>query len=409
VLLKLGVTSIRMSQYLLINRIKVQGANAIAGFTWGFPAITHFLGFTHNLTRKLQNNSGISDIRLSGCAVIAHQHQVHTYGYNQFIQSKNPAYQFGEDSKNKVGSPPIIEEGKMNMTVSLLVSCDGNIGNREETFKQWIYSSCHRQRLAGGTILEIGGVELFTIDDGQNKNNLRMLARKLLPGFVLQNRSSYLENHFEELQQQNQEAELFDAWLDYIALKQKARPASDRISHHLIQQTELHPEDESYQQLFTVWQKHKESPYDQQTVPDELKIYFQSLPDNGANKQLLEQWRGYCDPNEKTDADWEYIPKPKQGFLVPIMVGYKAISQVYNNDGVANTRDSETDVCFVEAVHSIGEWQGVHRLRDEKALKQSLWQYDYQKHWYLCKQVIDSEPAENDENIYHENPNDFPD
>jgi len=90
-----------MSQYLLINRIKVQGANAIAGFTWGFPAITHFLGFTHNLTRKLQNNSGISDIRLSGCAVIAHQHQVHTYGYNQFIQSKNPAYQFGEDSKTR--------------------------------------------------------------------------------------------------------------------------------------------------------------------------------------------------------------------------------------------------------------------------------------------------------------------
>jgi CRISPR-associated protein Csy2 len=36
-----------MNQYILIERIKVQNANAIAGFTWGFPAITHFLGFVH--------------------------------------------------------------------------------------------------------------------------------------------------------------------------------------------------------------------------------------------------------------------------------------------------------------------------------------------------------------------------
>lgn len=92
-----------MSQYLLINRIKVQGANAVAGFTWGFPAITHFLGFTHNLTIKLQNKSDFSDIRLSGCAVIAHQHQVHTYGDNQFVQSKNPAYLKKDVEKVKMG------------------------------------------------------------------------------------------------------------------------------------------------------------------------------------------------------------------------------------------------------------------------------------------------------------------
>jgi len=194
-----------MSQYLLINRIKVQGANAISGFTWGFPAITHFLGFTHNLARKLQKHSELSDIQLSGCAVVVHQHQVHTYGYNQFIQSKNPAYQYGEDPKNKVGSPPIIEEGKMNMTVSLLVGCDGNVGNREEAMKKWLLNRCRRQRLAGGTVLEIGGIELFTIDDGQN-NNLRALTRKLLPGFILQDRSAYLEKHVKGLQKKNEQA-----------------------------------------------------------------------------------------------------------------------------------------------------------------------------------------------------------
>jgi CRISPR-associated protein Csy2 len=396
-----------MSQYLLINRIRVQGANAVSGFTWGFPAITHFLGFTHNLTRKLEKHANLSDIRLSGCAVIAHQHQVHTYGYNQFIQTKNPAYQYGEESKNKVGSPPIIEEGKMNMTVSLLIGCEGNIGNRAESLRQWLHDRCLRQRLAGGTILEVGGVELFGIDDEQNKNNLRLLIRKLLPGFILQDRSAYLKDYIGQLRQQNKGAELFDAWLDFIALKQKARPVSERISRHLVQQAEQYPVDEAYRQLLSVWQEHLGKAYDQTMISESLKSYFSSMPESDANKKLLAQWKDYCAPNAKTDADWEYIQKPKQGFLVPIMVGYKAISEVYKNEEVANTRDDETDVCFVEAVHSIGEWQGVHRIKDEEKLQQSLWDYDdYRKHWYLCKQIFAESSPKNSE-IYNEDPDDF--
>ena len=323
-----------------------------------------------------------------------------------FLGPKNPAYQYGEESKNKVGSPPIIEEGKMNMTVSLLIGCEGNIGNREKTLKEWLYDSCYRQRLAGGSVLRVGEIELFTIDNAQNKNNLRSLIRKLLPGFILRDRSAYLKYHFEQLRQQNEDAELFDAWLNFIALKQKARPASDRISRHLIQQSERYPEDEIHGQLVEVWKKHKEGPYDQKIIPESLKKYFGSMPENNANNKLLTQWRDYCSPNEKTDADWEYIPKPEQGFLVPVMIGYKAISKVYKNEEVANTRDDKTDVCFVEAVHSIGEWQGVHRINDEETLKQSLWHYDYQKHWYLCRQFV-AEGTPNDSEIYYEDPNDF--
>jgi len=392
-----------MSQYLLINRIKVQGANAVSGFTWGFPAITHFLGFTHNLTRKLEKHTDFSDIKLSGCAVISHHHQVHTYGYNQFVQSKNPPYLKSHD---KAAAPPVIEEGKMNMSVSLLIGCEGNIGNRAESLKQWLHGQCLRQRLAGGTILEIEGLDFFGIDDGQNIKNLRILIRNLLPGFILQDRSAYLEDRIEQLQQENEGTELFDAWLDFIALKQKARPVSEHISLHLVQQTGLYPEDEAYRQLLSVWQEHLENAYEQTMIPEALKSYFGSMPGNNANKKLLAQWKDYCAPNKKTAADWNYIPKPKQGFLVPVMVGYKAISNVYKNKEVANTRDDETDVCFVEAVHSVGEWQGVHRIKDEEALKQSLWQYDYQKHWYLCKQ-ISSESRQRDSEIYHEDPDNF--
>lgn len=48
-----------MSSLILLRRLRVENANAIAGVTWGFPAITHFLGFTHALSRKLTQSHGL--------------------------------------------------------------------------------------------------------------------------------------------------------------------------------------------------------------------------------------------------------------------------------------------------------------------------------------------------------------
>ncbi|OAI21616.1 hypothetical protein A1359_19135 [Methylomonas lenta] len=389
-----------MTRYLLINHVQVQGANAVAGFTWGFPAITHFLGFAHNLARKVAKKDCFNDIQLYGCAVIAHSHQVHTYAFNQFVQHRTTAFQYKEQSKYKVGTPPVIEEGKMDMNISLIIACDGNIGgDRKEEFIQWLKTNCQLQRLAGGTILEIGSIELFSIDNEQNSTNLRALIRQLLPGFVLLDRSTYLEKRFQALQEKNSKAELFDAWMDFIALKQKARPVYDLINHHLSGLLEKKSNNDGNHQLFNLWQQHLDEPYDQAAIPEELISYFRTIDDNKANKKLLEQWQSYCEPNENTDAIWEYVNKPEPGFLVPIMTGFKAISPVYKNHEVANTRDNETDVCFVEAVHSIGEWQGVHRIKDVNALKQSLWNYHYEDNWYLCRQENVSELAGNPENI----------
>jgi CRISPR-associated protein Csy2 len=62
--------------YIIFERVSVQDANCIAGFTYGFPAITHFLGFGHALSKKLSLSHNLS---LYGCAVICHQHQIHAY------------------------------------------------------------------------------------------------------------------------------------------------------------------------------------------------------------------------------------------------------------------------------------------------------------------------------------------
>lgn len=393
-----------MSQYILINRVKVQGANAIAGFTWGFPAITHFLGFSHNLSRKLLAADNFNDISLSGCAVIAHNHHVHTYGssYNvEFTQSRNPPYLHSHD---KAATPPVIEEGKMNMTVSLLIECDGNIGNRQDNFIEWLTKNCFLQRLAGGTILDIGRVEIHSIN---NDSEVRNLKRKLLPGFILQDRSNYLEKHYQELQEKNSNIELLDVWLDFAALKQKARPKSNLITKHLIITLEKQTDEQQGSRLVAIWNDHLKIPYQEDEIPSELISYFNKLECNNTNAKLLSQWQSYCEPDETTDANWEYVPKPEAGYLVPIMTGYKAISEVYDNKKIENTRDNETPICFVESAHSVGEWQSVHRIRNTEELSNCLWYYHYENNWYLCKQnKIVSENEKCEPEIVPEKPND---
>ncbi len=372
-----------MSQYILINRVKVQGANAIAGFTWGFPAITHFMGFSHNLSRKLSATERFNDISLNGCAVIAHNHHVHTYGSSnnvEFTQSRNPPYLHSHD---KAATPPVIEEGKMNMTVSLLIEYKGNIGNRQDSFIEWLMKNCFLQRMAGGTILDIARIEVHGIN---NDGEVRGLKRKLLPGFVLRDRSDYLEKHYLDLQKKNPNAEIFDAWLNFSALKQKARPKSDLITKHLMRIFKEQPDKQENSQLIEIWEEHLKEPYQEGEASRELTAYFNELESNKANSKLLSQWQSYCMPDETTDADWEYVRKPEGGYLVPIMVGYKAISKAYDNKEIENTRDNETPVCFVESAHSVGEWQSAHRIRNLEELNNCLWHYHYEENWYLCKQ-----------------------
>lgn len=387
-----------MSQYILISRLKVQNANAIAGFTWGFPAITHFLGFTHNLERKLSETCEYSYVSLSGCAVIVHEHHTHGYGeYDvQFTQSRNPAY-FKEDvlKIEQEKGVSVIEEGKMNMTVSLLIGCHSVIGNRKDDFINWLRKACLTQRLAGGSILNNElNIEIFS----DSTENLRLIKRKLLPGFVLMDRANYLQEHYEYLCQTNPETELLDAWLDFAALKKTARPKSDLISKHLLALSKNNPVDICITALQNEWQQHlAQQPYHRDSIPEILKPHFANLELTKAHKELLEQWQNYLSPNENTDADWESLSKPKPGYLVPIMTGYKAISPVYDKlNDIKNARDNEplddgvnrkNPVCFVEAVHSVGEWRGVHRIKDIEELNACLWHYDHEPNWYLCKQL----------------------
>ncbi|PMH37114.1 type I-F CRISPR-associated protein Csy2 [Vibrio sp. 10N.286.49.B3] len=378
-----------MSQYLLIERIKVQNANAASGFTWGFPAITHFLGFSHNLNRKLNSNSDLSNLALNGCMVVAHEQHAHSYkdgAITRFSQYKTAQYLSLKFDKGILKDPAINEEAKMNMTVSLLIPVDGYLGGLQDLLIAFIKNACQIQRLAGGTVLSVANVDIV---DLANEEQLKSTRRKLLPGFILQDRSDFLSEHFSTIKESNPKAELLDAWFDFIALKQVARPACELLDKHLAKQAE---KSALLSALNDIWLEHKSQPYQQENLPNEIITYF-SEQQESINPKTLTQWQSYLEPTGKTSANWEYVKKPQQmGYLVPIMTGYKAITDVYAAGEIDGARDSVTDLCFVEAVHSVGEWQSVHRLKKQEQWQASVWNYaTYEKGWYLCQQGVVTE------------------
>ena len=321
-----------MTMFITLSHIKVQNANCVAGITYGFPAISNFLGFVHALSRKLKKTH---DVTLNGCAVVCNHHQVLAHKIKSikdgkvhfsdyvFSQTKNPAA-FPYQEKNIGGDPPIIEEGKMHFTVSLLIECEGFIGSEADktNLVSHIKQLAYIHRLAGGAITAIQAVYLDNVNDDVS---FRRVRRRLMPGFMLMERSTYLQEHFAALKQQNQDVQMLDAWLDFSALRFKAVPLLEK---------------------------------------DEVL-------------------------SMETKANWEYIASTAYtGWLVPITIGYRAISEVYEPGVVANTRDPSVPFCFTEAVYSIGEWISPHRIQD---LQQTIWRYTQpEKDWYLCKQNINT-------------------
>ena len=93
------------------------------------------------------------------------------------------------------------------------------------------------------------------------------------------------------------------------------------------------------------------------------------------------------DPLNTEQATWEY--RHKSGWLVPIPVGYGAISDLYSPGAVANSRDEETAVRFVESLYSLGQWISPHRIENFAHL---FWRHDARpdENLYLCTNAFKS-------------------
>lgn len=213
-----------MKSTLLLRHLKVENANAISGLTYGFPAISHFLGFTHALSRRLEQAYGLT---LGGCAVIAHQTGLQSQPLGNrreqvFALTRNPLTKEGKTA-------PFNEEGRMHLDISLLIECDfdadrlpreASLDQRIHKLQAWFERTVPTLRLAGGTITSL---ELVQWRERYDERELHRLRMSLLPGFALVCRHDLLTEHHQQRLKVAPDSELLDSLLDFVTLRQQAQ------------------------------------------------------------------------------------------------------------------------------------------------------------------------------------------
>ncbi|SCC04662.1 CRISPR-associated protein Csy2 [Gilliamella bombicola] len=281
--------------YLLFDHVKIHNANAISSpLTYGFPAISGFLGAIHALSRKIESEN---PIYLDGVLIACHECDVQIYRPNNYADytfrlTRNPLAKNGSTRS-------IIEEGRVHLDVSLLVEV--KIEDREtlddadeqQAFIQQMKQKLYQQRVAGGHVVDIESVALYSASES-NKH----LINALLPAFVLVEAPQDLQDITAELQQQDPNATALDALIETAML------------HH-------HPQEKDHWQTTSV--------------------------------------------------------KQGRGWLVPLHLGYQAISPLFSAGKVEHARSNEHATQFVECIYGLGKW--VFPLRLKENLSQAFWRY----------------------------------
>ena len=283
--------------YLFFDHIKVHNANAISSpLTYGFPAISGFLGAIHALNRKIESDD---PIYLDGVLIACHECDVQVYRPNNYTDytfrlTRNPLAKNGDTRS-------IIEEGRVDLDVSLIVEVKIE-GRRalfskelQQQFVKQVEQKIYQQRIAGGCITEIASIELYSSSNAEDRD---ILIKALLPAFVLVEAQQELQEITAELQQKDPNATALDALVETAML------------HH-------HPQEKEHWQTTSV--------------------------------------------------------KQGRGWLVPIPLGYQAISPLFDAGMVEHARSNEHPTQFVECIYGLGKWVFPLRLQDN--LSQAFWRY----------------------------------
>jgi CRISPR-associated protein Csy2 len=231
----------------------------------------------------------------------------------------------------------IVEEGRTHMEVSLLITVSGgDCPLNDEQCKALAAQVLHQaegMRLAGGSILHnpqrgkhpAQWIDWPTNREGQTSAFAQM-RRHLAPGFVLVSRAQLLADHMRAMQKVCAESTALDALLDLCAL------------HY--------------------------------TPPTSDTSDAERAASEGGDAADVEA----VNASAVASKDWT-VSRRKPGWLVPLPVGYAAISPLYVPGEVKNARDNDTPFRFVESVLSLGEWVGPHRIKN---LHELLWRHHAQ-------------------------------
>lgn len=125
---------------------------------------------------------------------------------------------------------------------------------------------------------------------------------------------------------------------------------------------------------------------------DLLQQRHEQLQAKNPQASALEAWLSLSRINWRYDAEhkeWQH-DRAGNGWIVPIPVGYGALTEVLPAGSVANARDKDTPFRFVESLFSIGQWVSPHRLESVQDL---LWYADSQPEQGLYRCRNDYQPT----------------
>ncbi len=297
-----------LNAVLMLPRLQVQNANAISGpLSWGFPSPTAFTGFAHALERRFRAELQEG---FAGVGIICHhfEPQVH-----RPAGKRTQIFSLTRNPLNKEGKTVgIVEEGRAHLEVSLLIGIkDYKTDNEGGCFAEDVMEAVQSMRLAGGSLLP------------QRRGN--RYEAQWLPW------ASDLEGQAESFQK------LRRRLLPGFALVQR----EDRLNERLLQLREGTPDASALDALMDLCRLNIE-------------------PDIADSDSL--------NPANPAAVHWGI--RKTAGWLVPVPVGYGALSPLLGAGEVVNARDESTPFRFVESLYSLGEWIGPHRL---SALEQLFW------------------------------------
>ena len=303
-------------------KVKVASANAEPGpLSWGFPPPSAFLGFTHALERRHGNLS------LGGTAIICNEFNPQTggggYSLNFALMRHPYKASWRQKTFDQKKSSAIVEEGRVHLTVTLVVEVLGSRDLNEdelETLRQEVWETASGMRIAGGSVSgkssRIHVIDWSQDDEESTREKVRRERYKWMPGFALVERQDILRHHLAELRKAAPDTDDLEGLLDLLALH-------------------CHP-----------------APVEEAGRPESVL--------QGSDRT--------------TASKVEWVAERRQpGWLVPLPVGYGALSKPYEAGSVLNARDASVPFRFVEALYGVGQWLSPHRV---ETLEQILWRMD---------------------------------
>lgn len=305
---------------LVLPHLRIQNANAISSpLTHGFPSITAFTGVMWALERKLVKAG--APLQLHGVGVVCHHHQEQvTKGYvRNFNLTRNPVDKDGSTAA-------IVEEGRMHLDITLVFAVSERadhpgpallIDDNSTQMADWAQlagDTLAGMRVAGGSVLPLRPVPGIRVRPWMS---------------VVPEDPGAADVAFRRWRRM---------WLPGFALVGRDDLLAQRLQDLRVSQPDA--------TLLEAWLHASRFNHQPQPSPDDTF---------GPDGQV--SWH---DPWRAKGSGW----------VVPIPVGYAALTPTQAPGSVRNVRDATVPVRFVESIYSVGEWIGPHRLT---SLGQLLW------------------------------------